>query len=371
MLAYIVRRLLLIIPTLFGIILLNFAIVQFAPGGPVEQMIAQIQGTAVDATSRVSGGLGDGGQQGIDRLGGDTTTSFESKYRGARGLPPEFIAELEQLVGFDKPAHERFFLMLKNYIQFDFGNSFFQDRPVIDLILEKLPVSITIGLWTTLFLYGISIPLGIAKAVRDGTRFDAWTSVVVIAGNALPSFMLAILGIQLFASGNFVDWLPLRGLTSDNFAELSLLGKIGDYLMHIALPVGALVIGGYAALTMLTKNSFLDQISQQYVVTARAKGLEQRRVLYGHVFRNAMLIVIAGFPAVFIGVFFSGSLIIETIFSLDGLGRLGFEAAVARDYPIVFGTLFIFGLIGLVVGILSDLMYVLVDPRIDFERREG
>ena len=370
MLAYIVRRLLLIIPTLFGIILLNFAIVQFAPGGPVEQMIAQIQGTAVDATSRVSGGLGDGGQQGIDRLGGDTTTSFESKYRGARGLPPEFIAELEQLVGFGKPAHERFFLMLKNYIQFDFGNSFFQDRPVIDLILEKLPVSITIGLWTTLFLYGISIPLGIAKAVRDGTRFDAWTSVVVIAGNALPSFMLAILGIQLFASGNFVDWLPLRGLTSDNFAELSLLGKIGDYLMHIALPVGALVIGGYAALTMLTKNSFLDQISQQYVVTARAKGLEQRRVLYGHVFRNAMLIVISGFPAAFLSILFGGALLIEIIFSLDGLSLLGFEAVLNRDYPIVFGTLYIFGLMGLVIKLITDVTYVLVDPRIDFESRE-
>jgi len=370
MLAYIVRRLLLIIPTLFGIILLNFAIVQFAPGGPVEQMIAQIQGTAVDATSRVSGGLGDGGQQGIDRLGGDTTTSFESKYRGARGLPPEFIAELEQLVGFDKPPHERFFLMLKNYIQFDFGNSFFQDRPVIDLILEKLPVSITIGLWTTLFLYGISIPLGIAKAVRDGTRFDAWTSVVVIAGNALPSFMLAILGIQLFASGNFVDWLPLRGLTSDNFAELSLLGKIGDYLMHIALPVGALVIGGYAALTMLTKNSFLDQISQQYVVTARAKGLEQRRVLYGHVFRNAMLIVISGFPAAFLSILFGGALLIEIIFSLDGLSLLGFEAVLNRDYPIVFGTLYIFGLMGLVIKLITDVTYVLVDPRIDFESRE-
>jgi microcin C transport system permease protein len=370
MLAYIVRRLLLIIPTLFGIILLNFAIVQFAPGGPVEQMIAQIQGTAVDATSRVSGGLGDGGQQGVDQMAGTTTTSFESKYRGARGLPPEFIAELEALVGFDKPPHERFFLMLKNYIQFDFGNSFFQDRPVIDLILEKLPVSITIGLWTTLFLYGISIPLGIAKAVRDGTRFDAWTSVVVIAGNALPSFMLAILGIQLFASGNFVDWLPLRGLTSDNFAELSLLGKIGDYLLHIALPVGALVIGGYAALTMLTKNSFLDQISQQYVVTARAKGLEQRRVLYGHVFRNAMLIVISGFPAAFLSILFGGALLIEIIFSLDGLSLLGFEAVLNRDYPIVFGTLYIFGLMGLLIKLITDVTYVLVDPRIDFESRE-
>lgn len=370
MLAYIVRRLLLIIPTLFGIILLNFAIIQFAPGGPVEQMIAQVQGTAVDATSRVSGGLGDGGQQGLDQLQGDATTSFESKYRGARGLPPEFIAELEQLVGFDKPPHERFFLMLKNYIQFDFGNSFFQDRPVIDLVLEKLPVSITIGVWTTLFLYAISIPLGVAKAVRDGTRFDAWTSAVVIFGNALPSFMIAILFIQLFASGNFVDWFPLRGLTSDNFDELSFFGKIGDYLLHIALPVGALVIGGYAALTMLTKNSFLDQISQQYVVTARAKGLEEKRVLYGHVFRNAMLIVISGFPAAFLTMLFGGALLIEIIFSLDGLGLLGFEAILNRDYPIVFATLYIFGLMGLLIKLITDVTYVLVDPRIDFESRE-
>lgn len=370
MLAYIVRRLLLIIPTLFGIILLNFAIIQFAPGGPVEQMIAQVQGTAVDATSRVSGGLGDGGQQGVDQLQGDATTSFESKYRGARGLPPEFIAELEQLVGFDKPPHERFFLMLKNYIQFDFGNSFFQDRPVIDLVLEKLPVSITIGVWTTLFLYAISIPLGVAKAVRDGTRFDAWTSAVVIFGNALPSFMIAILFIQLFASGNFVDWFPLRGLTSDNFDELSFFGKIGDYLLHIALPVGALVIGGYAALTMLTKNSFLDQISQQYVVTARAKGLEEKRVLYGHVFRNAMLIVISGFPAAFLTMLFGGALLIEIIFSLDGLGLLGFEAILNRDYPIVFATLYIFGLMGLLIKLITDVTYVLVDPRIDFESRE-
>jgi len=370
MLAYIVRRLLLIIPTLFGIILLNFAIIQFAPGGPVEQMIAQVQGTAVDATSRVSGGLGDGGGQGVDQLQGDATTSFESKYRGARGLPPEFIAELEQLVGFDKPPHERFFLMLKNYLQFDFGNSFFQDRPVIDLVLEKLPVSITIGVWTTLFLYAISIPLGIAKAVHDGTRFDAWTSAVVIFGNALPSFMIAILFIQLFASGNFVDWFPLRGLTSDNFEELSLLGKIGDYLLHIALPVGSLVIGGYAALTMLTKNSFLDQISQQYVVTARAKGLEEKRVLYGHVFRNAMLIVISGFPAAFLTMLFGGALLIEIIFSLDGLGLLGFEAILNRDYPIVFATLYIFGLMGLLIKLITDVTYVLVDPRIDFESRE-
>jgi microcin C transport system permease protein len=370
MLAYIVRRLLLIIPTLLGIILLNFAIVQFAPGGPVEQMIARIQGTAVEATARVSGGVGDAGAPGTDQLRGDATANFESKYRGARGLPPEFIEELEKMVGFDKPPHERFILMVKNYVTFDFGNSFFQDRPVVDLVLEKLPVSITIGFWTTVFLYGISIPLGIAKAVRDGTRFDAWTSVVVIAGNALPSFMIAILGIQLFASGNFVDWFPLRGLVSENFDELSLLGKIGDYFLHIALPVGALVIGGYAALTMLTKNSFLDQISQQYVTTARAKGLNQGRVLYGHVFRNAMLIVISGFPAAFLSILFGGALLIEIIFSLDGLGRLGFEAVLNRDYPIVFATLYVFGLMGLMIKLVTDVTYVLVDPRIDFESRE-
>jgi len=370
MLSYIIRRLLLIIPTLFGIILLNFVIVQFAPGGPVEQMIAQIQGTAVDATSRVSGGLGDAGPQGADQLRADTTTSFESKYRGARGLPPEFVAELEKMVGFDKPPHERFLLMVKNYLQFDFGDSFFQSRPVVDLVLEKLPVSITIGFWTTLFLYGISIPLGIAKAVRDGTRFDAWTSAIVIGGNALPSFLVAILGIQLFASGNFVNWFPLRGLTSDNFDQLSLLGQIADYFWHIALPIGALVIGGYAAMTMLTKNSFLDQISQQYVITARAKGLEERRVLYGHVFRNAMLIVISGFPAAFLSILFGGALFIEIIFSLDGLGLLGFEAVLNRDYPIVFATLYVFGLMGLLIKLVTDMTYVLVDPRIDFESRE-
>ncbi|MBO6783400.1 MAG: microcin C ABC transporter permease YejB [Alphaproteobacteria bacterium] len=369
MLAYIIRRLLLIVPTLFGIILLNFVIVQFAPGGPVEQMIAQVQGTAVDATSRVSGGVGDAGQN-LDQLQADTSTSFESKYRGARGLPPEFIEELERMVGFDKPPHERFLLMLGNYLRFDFGESFFQSRPVVDLVLEKLPVSITIGFWTTIFLYGISIPLGIAKAVRDGTKFDAWTSAIVIGGNALPSFLVAILGIQLFASGNFVDWFPLRGLTSDNFDELSLLGQIADYFWHIALPIGALVIGGYAAMTMLTKNSFLDQISQQYVITARAKGLEERRVLYGHVFRNAMLIVISGFPAAFLSILFGGALFIEIIFSLDGLGLLGFEAVLNRDYPIVFATLYVFGLMGLLIKLVTDLTYVLVDPRIDFESRE-
>jgi microcin C transport system permease protein len=370
MLAYIVRRLLLIVPTLFGVILLNFIIVQAAPGGPVEQMIARIQGTAVEATARVSGGLGDAGTQGLDQLQTQQASNFESKYRGARGLPPEFIEELERMVGFDKPPLERFLLMVRNYLSFDFGKSFFQDRPVIDLVIEKLPVSITIGFWTTIFLYGISIPLGVAKAVRDGTRFDAWSSAVVIFGNALPSFLVAILFIQLFASGNFVDWFPLRGLVSENFDELSLFGQATDYLWHIVLPIGALVIGGYAAMTMLTKNSFLDQISQQYVITARAKGLEERRVLYGHVFRNAMLIVISGFPAAFISILFGGALFIEIIFSLDGLGLLGFEAVLNRDYPIMFATLYVFSLLGLVIKLVTDVTYVLVDPRIDFESRE-
>jgi microcin C transport system permease protein len=370
MLAYIVRRLLLIVPTLFGIILLNFIIVQAAPGGPVEQMIARIQGTAVEATARVSGGLGDATSQAADQLRAEQASSFESKYRGARGLPPEFIEELERMVGFDKPPHERFLLMVRNYLSFDFGNSFFQDRPVVDLVTQKLPVSITIGFWTTLFLYGISIPLGIAKAVRDGSRFDVWTSVFVVAGNGMPAFLVAILGIQLFASGNFVDWFPLRGLVSENFSELGPIDKALDYLWHIVLPVGSMVIGGYAFLTMLTKNSFLDQISQQYVVTARAKGLEERRVLYGHVFRNGMLIVIAGFPGLFISVLFSGALFIEIIFSLDGLGLLGFEAVLNRDYPIVFATLYVFALLGLLIKLASDITYVLVDPRIDFESRE-
>ena len=359
---YILRRLLLIIPTLVGIMLINFALVQFVPGGPVEQAIARIQG----------GGDVFGGFAGNGNDAGDTeVTAGNENYVGARGLPPEFIAELEKEFGFDKPPVERFFRMMWNYIRFDFGESYFRSISVIDLIKEKLPVSITLGLWSTLIAYLISIPLGIAKAVRDGSRFDTWTSGAIIAAYAIPGFLFAILLLVLFAGGSYWQIFPLRGLTSDNWDSLSPLGKVGDYFWHIALPVLASTISAFATLTLLTKNSFLDEIKKHYVMTARAKGLSERSVLYGHVFRNAMLIVIAGFPAVFIGVFFGGSLIIETIFSLDGLGRLGFEAAVARDYPIVFGTLFIFGLIGLVVGILSDLMYVLVDPRIDFERREG
>lgn len=361
---YILRRLLLVIPTLLGILLVNFTLTQFVPGGPVEQAIARAQGGG-DVFQGFSGGGNDAGG------GQELNTASDSTYIGARGLPPEFIAELEKEFGFDKPPIERFFSMLWNYMRFDFGESYFRSVSVIDLILEKMPVSITLGLWSTLIAYIISIPLGIQKAVRDGSRFDTWTSGAIILAYAIPGFLFAILLLVLFAGGSYWQVFPLRGLTSDNFDSLSTFGKIKDYFWHITLPVLASTISAFATLTLLTKNSFLDEIKKHYVMTARAKGLSESRVLYGHVFRNAMLIVIAGFPAVFISVFFGGSLIIETIFSLDGLGRLGFEAAVARDYPIVFGTLFIFGLMGLVVGILSDLMYVLVDPRIDFEKREG
>ncbi len=369
MLAYAIRRLLFVIPTLFGIMVLNFAIVQFAPGGPVEQIIAQIQGNAVAATDRVASGGGDIAQP--DPLGdGPGGGGGESKYRGSRGLSPEIIAEIEQMVGFDKPAHVRFALMMRNYLTFNFGDSFFQDRAVIDLVIDKLPVSITIGLWTTLFLYLIAIPLGVAKAKRDGSRFDVWTSVFVVVGNAIPSLLFAVLLIVLFAGGTYWDFFPLRGLVSDNWDQLSWFGKIKDYLWHITLPVGALVIGGYASLTVLTKNSFLDQINQQYVLTARSKGLTEHRVLYGHIFRNAMLIVIAGFPAAFVGILFGGAMFIEIIFSLDGLGLLGFEAALNRDFPIMFGTLYFFSLIGLVLQLVTDLTYNWIDPRIDFESRE-
>ena len=379
--AYILRRLLLIIPTLFGIMLINFALTQFVPGGPVEQVLARIDGGG-DAIQAISGA----GDAGVSDQGGD------SGYVGAQGLDPSFLAELEVQFGFARfvcapdftgepsarapecvkemiPAWERFFIMLWNYIQFDFGESHFRSIGVLDLVWEKLPVSLTLGLWSTLIAYMISIPLGIRKAVRDGSRFDTWTSGVIIAAYAIPGFLFAILLLVLFAGGSYFRWFPLRGLTSDNFDQLSMMGKVLDYLWHITLPVIASTIASFATLTLLTKNSFLDEIKKQYVMTARAKGLSESRVLYGHVFRNAMLIVIAGFPALFLSVFFGASLIIETIFSLDGLGQLGFRAAVERDYPVIFGTLFFFGQIGLVVGILSDLMYVWVDPRIDFERR--
>ena len=359
--AYILRRLLLIIPTLLGIMIINFTLVQFVPGGPVEQVLAQMQGGG-DVFESFSGGGNDVAEE---------TFGSDSDYVGARGLPKEFIEELEKEFGFDKPPLERFLNMLWNYMRLDFGESYFRSIGVVDLVIEKMPVSITLGLWSTIIAYLVSIPLGIRKAVHDGSSFDTWTSAMIIVAYAIPGFLFAILLLVLFAGGSYYQIFPLRGLTSENFEELSLLGKIADYVWHITLPVLASTISAFATLTLLTKNSFLDEIKKHYVMTARAKGLSQSKVLYGHVFRNAMLIVIAGFPAVFISVFFSGSLIIETIFSLDGLGRLGFEAAVARDYPVIFGTLFIFGLIGLIVSILSDLMYVLVDPRIDFEKREG
>ena len=336
--AYILRRLLLIVPTLFGILLINFLLVQFMPGGPIEQIIAELNEEG-SATDRITGGGSEAGAAG------------QSEYRGAQGLPPEFIADLERQFGFDKPAWQRFLLMLKNYLTFDFGESYFRSISVVDLVLEKMPVSITLGLWSTVLAYLISIPLGIRKAIRDGSRFDTVTSGAIIVAYAIPSFLFAIMLLVLFAGGSYWRIFPLRGLTSDNWADLSLIGKILDYLWHIVLPVTASTIGAFATMTLLTKNSFLDEIKKQYVITARAKGLTERRVLYGHVFRNAMLIIIAGFPAVFIAVFFGSSLIIETIFSLDGLGRLAYESAIQRDYPVVFGTLYVFGLLGLVVGL--------------------
>jgi len=370
MLAYIVRRLLLIIPTLFGIMVINFVIVQAAPGGPVELLIARIKGTAVEATARLgsAGGETAGGAAGA---GQGQAGAVDSKYRGARGLDPEFIRQIEKLYGFDKPAHVRFFQMIERYAVFDFGQSFFRDRPVIKLIGDRLPVSISLGLWTTLLIYLVSIPLGIAKAVRDGSVFDVWTSAVVIVGYAIPGFLFAILLIVLLAGGSFVQWFPLRGLVSPDWHQLAWPARIGDYFWHIALPVISLLVGGFAGLTMLTKNSFLEEINKQYVVTARAKGLTRRRVLYGHVFRNAMLLVIAGFPAAFIGILFTGALLVEVIFSLDGLGLLGFEAAINRDYPIMFGTLYIYTLIGLLLNLVSDLTYMFVDPRIDFASRKA
>ena len=378
--AYILRRLLLVIPTLLGVMVINFALTQFVPGGPVEQVLARLEGGG-DAIQNLAGTEGGGVQE--ETTGG---------YVGARGLPPEFLAKLEVQFGFARivcdagftgepsvtapecrkeaiPAVERFFIMMGNYLTLNFGESYFRSVSVVDLVLEKMPVSITLGLWSTVIAYLISIPLGIRKAVRDGSSFDTWTSGIIIAAYAIPGFLFAILLMVVFAGGSFFQWFPLRGLTSDNWEELSLWGKVVDYLWHITLPVTAQLIGAFATLTLLTKNSFLDEIKKQYVMTARAKGLSEAKVLYGHVFRNAMLIVIAGFPALFLGVFFGSSLIIEFIFSLDGLGQLGYRAAVERDYPVIFGTLFAFGLIGLVVGIISDLMYVLVDPRIDFEAR--
>ena len=364
---YLLKRLLLIIPTLFGIMLISFAIIQFAPGGPVERIIAQISGTDVSATARIGGGQSEfSSTQSRTNQGAETT----SKYRGAQGLDPEFIKRLEKQFGFDKPAHERFFLMIKNFLLFDFGKSYFRDVSVLQLIKEKLPVSISLGLWMTLITYLISIPLGIHKAVRDGERFDTWTSGLLVTGYAIPGFLVAIFLLVVLAGGSFLQIFPSRGLTSDNFNQLSLLGKAGDYLWHMTLPIIAMSLGAFTTMTFLTRNSFLDEIRKQYVLTAQAKGLSSRQVLYGHVFRNAMLLIIAGFPGAFIHAFFSGSLLIETIFSLDGLGLLSFESVINRDYPVVFATLYIFALLGLVVNLISDFIYTLVDPRIDFESRE-
>jgi microcin C transport system permease protein len=355
--AYIVRRLLLIVPTIFVILLVNFAVIQAVPGGPIERVLAELKETGVAATARVSGG------------GSDVLSSGPS-YRGRQGLEEEFIRELEAQFGFDQPAPERFWMMLRRYLVFDLGESYFRNETVMGLIWEKLPVSISLGLWSTLFVYLISIPLGVAKAVRDGSRFDVWTSGVVIVGNAVPSFLFAIFLVVFFAGGRYLDWFPLAGLTSENWSDLSWPRRILDYFWHITLPVTAMVIGAFASLTLLTKNSFLEEVHKQYVMTARAKGLTERQVLYGHVFRNAMLIVIAGFPSAFIEVLFTSSLIIEVIFSLDGLGLLGFEAAVNRDYPVMLGTLYFFTLLGLLMNLAGDLAYVLVDPRIDFESRQ-
>ena len=363
--AYILRRLLLMIPTLFGIMAISFAVIQFAPGGPVEQVIAQLTGQGGGATDRLSGAGSDFANQNLESSGDAT-----SQYRGRQGLDPEFIKELERQFGFDKPWYERFSTMLWNYARFEFGESYFRDIAVVDLIIEKMPVSISLGLWLTLISYSISIPLGIRKAINDGSTFDVWTSAIIIVGYAIPGFLFAILLIVLFAGGSFLDLFPLRGLTSDNWEQLSWPMRIVDYFWHLALPMTAMVLSAFATTTLLTKNSFLDEIKKQYVMTARAKGLTERQMLYGHVFRNAMLIIIAGFPGAFISAFFTGSLLIEQIFSLDGLGLLGYESVLNRDYPVVFATLFIFSLLGLFISLVSDLTYTWIDPRIDFERRD-
>ena len=386
MLAYILRRLILVIPTLFGIMLINFGLTQFVPGGPIDQIEAKLDGGG-DVMEAIGGGGGDPGAEGAQGAQDKTP----GNYVGARGLPPEFRAQLEVEFGFARwicppgytgpqkapdcekqaiPSLERFGIMMSHFLRFDFGDSYFKSQSVVSLILDRMPVSITLGLWTTLIAYAISIPLGIRKAVRDGSAFDSWSSGIIIAAYSIPGLLFAVLLLVLFAGGSYWQIFPLRGLTSDNWEQLSTFGKVTDYFWHIALPVTAMTISSFATMTLLAKNSFLDEIKKQYVMTARAKGLTENRVLYGHVFRNAMLIVIAGFPSLFISVFFGGSVIIENIFSLDGLGRLGYEAALQRDYPVIFGTLYAFGLMGLVVGIISDLMYVWVDPRIDFARRQ-
>jgi microcin C transport system permease protein len=368
MAAYIVRRLLFMIPTIFGIMLVSFCVIQFAPGGPVERVIAQLQGTETGATSRISGSTN--GDFARSAASGSAQFDVASKYRGAQGLDPAFIKSLEKQFGFDKPAYERFFIMLWNYARFDFGKSYFRDISVLQLIKEKLPVSISLGIWMTLLSYLISIPLGIRKAVRDGSQFDVWTSGVIIVGYAIPGFLFAILLIVLFAGGSFWQIFPLRGLTSEGWSQFPWWEKILDYFWHLVLPIVSMGLAAFATMTLLTKNSFLEELRKQYVLTARAKGCNERQVLYGHIFRNAMLLVIAGFPAAFVSAFFAGSLLIETIFSLDGLGLLSFESVLNRDYPVVFANLYIFALVGLVVNLISDLTYTWIDPRIDFETRE-
>ena len=376
MAAYLFKRLLLIIPTLLGIMLISFAVVQLAPGGLVERVIAQLSGNDVSATSRIGGGQSDiAGQQNRSMQGSEGLAS--SKYRGAQGLDPEFIKQLEHQFGFDKPPHERFLLMMRNYLVFDFGKSYFRDVSVISLIKEKLPVSISLGIWMTLITYLISIPLGIRKAVHDGEPFDTWSSAILVVGYAIPGFLVAVLLLVLFAGGSFMQIFPSRGLHSDLYTGYSFAGCatslacVADYFWHLALPLTAMALAAFTTMTFLTKNSFLDEIRKQYVLTARSKGLTESQVLYGHVFRNAMLLIIAGFPGAFIHAFFSGSLLIETIFSLDGLGLLGFESIINRDYPVVFATLYIFSLLGLVINLATDFIYTLVDPRIDFESREA
>lgn len=369
MLSYIIRRLLLIIPTIWAIITVNFFIIQIAPGGPVDQMVAEMQGLTSNMTmERISGS---GRQEVGDDLSDASSPNGkqESTYRGARGLDPEVIEEIKKRFGFDKPLHVRYLNMLWRYIRLDFGESLFRGKTVLTLIKERMPVSISLGLWSTLIIYAVSIPLGIKKAVKHSSRFDIWTSTVIILGNAIPVFLFAIFLIILFAGGTYFKLFPLRGLVSTNFDDFTLFQKILDYFWHITLPVLATVIGGFATLTMLTKNSFLDEVNKQYVMTARAKGVSEKRILVGHVFRNAMLLIIAGFPAAFISMFFTGSLLIEVIFSLEGLGLLGFESTMQRDYPVMFGTLYMFTLLGLVLSLISDVTYTVVDPRIDFEKR--
>ena len=367
MINYIIRRTFLIIPTLLGIMILNFIIIQSAPGGPVEKFIAQMKGIDTDVTTRIT--HSGGGETAKTGTGGNDI-SISSKYRGSRGVDPDLIKEIEKLYGFDKPVHIRFFLMMKNYLTFNFGTSYFRDVKVIDLVIQKMPVSISLGIWTTLLVYLISIPLGIKKAVKDGSKFDLASSFAVTIGYAIPGFLFAIFLIILFAGGSFVKIFPLRGLTSEDFQSLSFIGKILDYFWHLVLPITAMVIGGFASLTMFTKNSFLAEISKQYVITARAKGLTENKILYGHVFRNAMLIIIAGFPSAFISILFTGSVLIEVIFSLDGLGLLGFESALNRDYAVMFGTLYVFSLLGLFLRLIGDLTMMFVEPRLDFDSRE-